>query len=572
MFVDARRVPRDHMVEADVCIVGAGPAGLAVARELAGRDLRVCVLESGGAELDADTQALAGGRVSGGRFEPLADARRRQLGGSANQWDPASGAPNHPGCRIAPLAAVDFEARDWLLYSGWPFGRAELDPYYERARRTLGLGPGAPNGAAGEDGGARPLPLDAGALATETWSFVDPERLAKALPAEVADAPNVQLYLWANVVEIETAESGGEVTAVHVACLSGSRFRVKARLFVLAAGGIENARLLLLSDRVQSGGIGNGYNVVGRFFMDHQRIHAGTLRPARRSLIGEMALYDVREVGGTRVTGRVVARDALLRREQLLGASVSFVPKHARYQSARQSHVDSALELARGAARFRLPANAGGHLRNVVRGIDYVGARAGHALSGGRLWADFTAGPDPLTGGGWSAGGDAAARFSVLAVHLQAEQAPHPENRVFLDDRLDALGCRTTHLHWLWRERDFQSAARFEGVLADGLRRAGVGELGVASDGERPVLESSSVRDHMGATRMHPNPKYGVVDADCRVHGVTNLFIAGSSVFPTGGSSDSTLTVLALALRLADHVKRVVAGRPAPAGAAAAAR
>lgn len=567
MFVDARQVPHDQLVETDLCIVGAGPVGIALAREFAGRDVRVCVLESGAEEADDSTQALAAGRVSGGRFEPLRESRRRQLGGSAHAWDADSHSPTHPGWAAVPLIPVDFEARDWLLYSGWPFGRDQLDPYYARARDAF-----APAAAAATThvDGARPLPLDAARFTTELWTYFDPATFATRLPAEVGRADNVTIYLRANVVEIETDEPGGEVAALQVACLTGTRFRVRARRFVLAAGAIENARLLLLSDRVRSGGLGNGHNVLGRFFMDHQRIHAGTLHPARRGLIGEMALYDVRREGARRVAGRVAVHGDVLRREQLLGASVAFVPKHARYERAREQSVRSAAELARGVARLRLPPNVGGHLRTVVTGMDYVGARAARALSGGRLCAGFDAGPDPRTGGGWSAGGDAAARFAVLAVHLQAEQAPHPENRVILDDRLDALGCRTAHLHWLWRERDFESAARFETVLAAGLRSAGLGELRIARAVERPVVEAPSARDHMGTTRMHTNPKYGVVDEHCRVHGVTNLFVAGSSVFPTGGSGESTLTALALALRLADHIGRTLGGRAAPQCAMAA--
>ena len=129
-----------------------------------------------------------------------------------------------------------------------------------------------------------------------------------------------------------------------------------------------------------------------------------------------------------------------------------------------------------------------------------------------------------------------------------------------LDAATDALGCRKTHLHWKWRERDYTSVRRAQKLLADGLRAAGVGEFQIASEKGLPVLEASGLHHQMGTTRMHEDPAQGVVDADCRVHGVGNLFVAGYSVFPTGGYINPTLTVVAMSLRLADHVKQVLRG------------
>lgn len=564
MLLDARRVAQDAIVECDVCIVGAGPAGLTLAREMAGTDIRVCVLESGGREFDPATQDLADGRVSGGSFEPLRNARRRQLGGMGNQWDSDLGVRDELGFRAGPLDAIDFEQRDWLPHSGWPFGRAHLDPFYERVHRRFGLGPYRYDAAHWADGTAGPLPVDPTMFTTDVWTFVRQELFTRELPDELARAANVALYLWANVVEIETAEHAGEVTALRVACLDGNRFRVRAKTFVLAAGGMENARLLLLSDRVQRGGLGNGHNVVGRYFMEHQPVHGGTLRPARRAVIDELSLYDVRRVGGVPVIGKLVPHEDLLRREQLLNFSVAFLPKHPRYRKARGDGPDSVVALAKAAARLRVPEAFGTHVKNIVRDIDYVGARALWRLSRGRLFSDFTAGPNMLTGGGWSAAGDASRRYAVLDVHLHVEQAPHPENRVTLDDRLDPLGCRKVHLHWLWRERDFTSVRRGQELLADQLRRAGVGEFRIASEQGRPVLEASGLHHQMGTTRMHADPKFGVVDAHGRVHGVGNLYMAGYSVFPTGGYINPTLTVLALALRLADRVKGELGHASAP--------
>ncbi len=563
MWIDARRVPRDQVVETDVCIVGSGPAGLTLARELAGSNVRVCILESGGREFDEATQSLADGRFTGAsHFELLRNTRRRQVGGMGNQWDSEIGIRNRLGFRAGPLDPVDFERRDWLPHSGWPFGRAQLDPYYDRVHTSFGLGPYRYEGEHWEDDRARQLPLDPETFATDVWTFVRQEIFTTELPEALAQAPNVSIYLWANVVEIETDETASNVTGLRVACLSGNSFRVSAKLFVLAAGGMENARLLLLSDRVQSGGLGNGHNVLGRFFMEHQPVHGGTLYPKNRTLIDQLSLYDVRTVNDVPVIGKLILRKDVARREQLLGFSVALLPKHRRYRKARQEYLYSAEALARATARGRLPENAGMHLRNVVQGFDFIAARALNKASGRRLFKDFNAGPDMLNGGGWSAdeGGDASRRFSVVDVHLHVEQAPHPENRVTLLSDLDALGCRKTHLHWLWRQRDMDSVRRAQLLLEDGFRRAGLGEYRIAHEHGRPVLDASGLHHHMGATRMHNDPKQGVVDANLRVHGVSNLYVAGYSVFPTGGYINPTLTVLAMSLRLADHLKEVLAG------------
>jgi choline dehydrogenase-like flavoprotein len=575
MWLDARRVPRDTVVEADVCIVGGGPAGLTVARELAGTGARVCLLESGGREYDDATQSLADGKFSGAsHFEPLRNCRRRQLGGMGNQWDSDLGVRGVLGFRAGPLDPVDFERRDWLPYSGWPFGRAHLDPYYERAHATFGLGPFRYDAEHWGDDRARPLPVAPETFTTDVWTFVRQDVFTKELPEALGRSGNVSVYLWANVVEIETDENAANVTALRAACLDGNAFRVSARIFVLAAGGMENARLLLLSDRVQRGGLGNGHNVVGRFFTEHQPIHGGTLYPTERSLLDRLALYDVRQVRGVPVIGKLTLREEVARREQLLGFSVALLPKHPRYRKARQEYVDSFATLVRAAARGRVAKDAGAHLRNVIEGWDYVAARALHKASGGRLFDGFDAGPDMLTGGGWSAAGDASRKFSVIDVHLHVEQAPHPENRVMLAADRDALGCRRTHLHWLWRERDIDSVRRGQRLLADGFRRAGIGEYHVAEENGRPVLDASGLHHHMGTTRMHADPKQGVVDADSRVHGTSNLYVAGYSVFPTGGYINPTLTVMAMCIRLGDHLKRVLAGptraaRPAAATAGA---
>ena len=139
MIHDARSVPKNYTVKADICVIGAGVAGITVAREFIGQQFRVCILESGGLEPDKETQALYRGEISGHPYYPLDTARARQFGGSSARWLLELGR-GQLGGRLRPLDSIDFEERDWVPYSGWPFDRPHLDPYYIQAQRICKAG------------------------------------------------------------------------------------------------------------------------------------------------------------------------------------------------------------------------------------------------------------------------------------------------------------------------------------------------------------------------------------------------------------------------------------------------
>jgi choline dehydrogenase-like flavoprotein len=570
MLVDGRHVPAGTTIETDVCVVGTGPAGTTLARELIGQPFRVCVLESGGPELEAETQALTEGVQTGDPTDALPKSRRRQLGGTPHAWD-SRAATREVGLRCAPLDAVDFRPKAWLPeYPAWPLSRTDLDPYYARAHAAYRLGPYKYDAADWECEQARQLPVDGAVLRTNVWQYGAQAPFVSEFPAQVAAAGNVTVYHHANVVEVETNDTASEATGVRVACLSGGTFAVRAKVVVLATGGIENARLLLLSDRAQPGGLGNGHDLVGRYFMEHQFVHGGTFVPASRAVFDRMALYDTRRANGASATGKLYFTEEVLERERLMNVSFAFLPKHRRYLKARDEYVQSFNTLLRSAARLRLPAEAGQHARNAWEGIDYVGARMLRKLSGGRWFRHFDEGPDLVYGGGWSAEADRHRKYSVFAVILHTEQAPHRENRVTLDDGRDALGARRVRLHWEWRAADIDSVSRAEQLFAGEIARAGLGRFEIARDAAgRPVLVGPGLHHHMGTTRMHDDPRQGVVDREGRVHGVPNLLVAGCSVFPTGGYINPTLTIVALSIRMADYVKEAMRpGAPVLAGAA----
>ena len=512
VLIDARTVPANKVIETDVCIVGAGAAGISLAREFIDRAFRVCLLESGGLEFDENTQSLYRGENIGLPYAPLEVARLRYFGGTTNHWE--------GWCR--PLDPIDFEARKWLPYSGWPFDKSQLDPFYERAQSLCKLGPykyDAKDSDAKKNlrlsfAGTRIIPV--------IFQFSAPIRFGQTYRGEIAGARNINTYLHANVVDIETTQTSRRVSRLQVACLQGNKFWVAAKLYILATGGIENARILLLSNKVQSAGLGNQHDLVGRFFMDHPYISSGLVLPSDSGVtetLNQSAFLSL--------------APETLRDEKLLNFCTQLKPTSWSELSAGFS---SLRVIVRAFRRGRVPADFLQHLWNVIGDLDDV------AVAGYRKLRKKRDVP-----------------MELLSVIARAEQAPNPDSRVTLSNELDALGRQRMRLNWQLSAIDKRSIRRAHEIIGQELGRAGVGRLKMMiDDDDKTRLPAAGQFHHMGTTRMHVDPKKGVVDTNCQVHGVSNLFIAGSSVFPTSGHAHPTLTVIALAVRLADHVKRVM--------------
>ena len=487
MLTDAREVPPGTVVEREVCVIGAGAAGITLGLELAGAPFRVALLESGGFEPEAETQDLYRGRIHGREYHPLHEARTRRFGGSTHCWTGL--------CR--PLDAIDFEAREWVAHSGWPFGLEALRPFYARAQRICLLEDFVTDGSTWASAERPVLPLPGDLVETRNLQ-VAASRFGEVHRSAITSAANLDTFLHANAVELRTNEAGTLVEGVRVATLSGGEFELRARIVVLAAGGIENARLLLASNRLRPSGLGNDHDLVGRFFMEHPHFTAAAFLPARADLALE--LYHPHPRGRVSNQAVLVPTAAVARRDRILG--------------------------------FWAVLASEGTLPGFERSL----ARTVHALDGG-------AGDPPLR-----------AVFLLAA----GEQVPNPHSRVRLIEERDALGMPRVQLEWRLSELDKRSMLRAHQLLARALGRAGLGRLQILvseDDAEWPEGMSGG-RHHMGTTRMHEDPRQGVVDAHCRVHGVANLHVAGSSVFPTSGSAGPTLTLVALAIRLADDLKR----------------
>jgi choline dehydrogenase-like flavoprotein len=520
VLIDARTVPANKVIESDVCIVGAGAAGITLAREFIDQPFRVCLLESGGLEMDQSTQALYRGENIGLSYFPLEAARLRYFGGSTNHWEGL--------CR--PLDAIDFEARDWVPYSGWPFGKSRLDPFYKRAQLICGLGPYVYDVKDWEVKDVLRLPFVSDRVITTIFQLSPPIRFGQGYRDEVVSARNISTYLYANVIDIETTETAQRVTRLQMACLQGSKFWVTAKLYILAAGGIENARLLLASNTIQSAGLGNHHDLVGRFFMEHPHLESGLLLPSDPSI--SVTLYTGRRVNNVPVAGILSIAPETLRQEKLLNFSAGL--KH-RSLPETSDGVSSLKFVIAALRRGNMPDDFLRHLWNVIADID-----------------------DVATVAYWKWAKKRGRR--LLSLYNRTEQAPNPNSRIILSNERDVLGQNRVRLNWQLSAIDKRSIRRAHEIIGQELGRAGLGRFKVMLDDDDgtwpPLLTGGS--HHMGTTRMHVDPKKGVVNENSQVHGVSNLFIAGSSVFPTCGYANPTLTIVALAVMLADHVKRVM--------------
>lgn len=493
MLGNANEVDDGAVIEADLCIAGAGAAGITLALELAGPGTSVVLLEGGGERRSVPSQELYAGTCD----EPLAGAypkasRLRHLGGTTNHWLGA----------CLTLDPIDFTARDWMPDSGWPFERTELEPYYLRAAEVLGIGPPAFDDP--------DPPLFEGSIVGLKQVQGRATRFGIEYREPLEAAPDLRLLLHANVVRVGLAENAGSVEQLDVATLRGTRFAVRAKHYVLALGGIENSRMLLVSDDVQAGGVGNGHDLVGRYFMDHTGFPLAEVCVSDR----DRTLVDYRPRGG-----RVIRVDeATQRRHRLLNCGLLFdlIPEIE----------DTRHFLLRDGAWKRLEPY-----------LDETSGRLPKSSVLGRL-AHHASGEDKLF----------YRRFN-----LQPEQPPTPNSRVTLGREEDPFGNRRVHLAWSLPDEMYRTARLTAELFAEDLGRRGLGRVAVDVEALEGAVYQPGFH-HMGGTRMHVDPRRGVVDARCRVHGVDNLYLAGSSVFPTSGYANPTFTLVALTLRLADHL------------------
>jgi choline dehydrogenase-like flavoprotein len=553
VILRAEAIDAGSVLHADVCIVGAGAAGITLALSLRGSGLDVVLLEAGGERAEPASQALYRGEVADPALHSAPERyRQRRFGGSTTIW----------GGRCVPFDAIDFERRAWVPHSGWPFGRDALLPHYATASALCESGPFA----YAADAVAGGVPEMLAGFAPEHFDTATIERFScptdfgRRYRHRLAAQAGLRVVLGASVTRIVTAADGAAVERLEVARVGrsvrdGDRgFSVAAGRVVLATGGLEVPRLLLASRGPEGGphmdGIGNARGLVGRFYMCHVAGTYGTVRLAD----GARAFHGyVRDADGSYCRRRWALGEAA-QRLQGVGGFVARLHHPRIPDPAHRTGALSGIWLARRLIRYeygrRLSGQAPGrtawlrHAGNLVADAPGTAGFLLHWLRrrtlAERKFPSVVIRP----------------RADLFSLDLHAEQVPSPASRVTLGRGVDALGMAVLRVDWRPDALDLRTVRVGMRLLAQDLGRSGLAML----EDEPEGVEHAMLRDgaygghHIGTARMADDPREGVVDADGRVHGMRNLYVAGSAVFPTSSQANPTLTVVALAVRLAEHL------------------
>lgn len=524
-IVDLQAAPPAGTLETDVCVVGGGAAGITLAIELGRAGREALLLESGGFEPEEETQALNDLEITGYPVRENFMSRARYYGGSCNLW----------AGRSMRLGPEDLAPASDPHGAGWPISHEELSRWYPRAAQVLRL----PSPLFFEphtwDRGMGPQErrLFDSTMVVPTVSLWarGPMRFGARYRPELRRSPRIRVLLHANALRLRLDLSARTVVALEAGSLGGARFEVRARRYVVACGGVENARLLLLS------GIAAEHDVVGRYFMDHPRAVFGRVRLApgvRLPLLRGRPLADGKMQLG------IGLPPAVRRNEGLLNHYATLESEFSGYAAAGyQSLVKTAKVVLRkgyAGSRWRVGSARLGDIPGMIYLLTPKELMP-HPLY--RLYWEMRNALHPRPDG-----------KSRVVVYF-CEQPPDRESRVTLGPARDALGLPRAELHWRICPEVTRGVVLLQERLRGCLREAGIGEL-EPGEGEPRYTDASH---HMGTTRMSQDPRTGVVDADCRVHGLANLYLAGSSVFPTAGHANPTPTIIALTLRLAEHLR-----------------
>lgn len=468
----------------DVCVCGSGPAGITIARRLKNAGARVLLLEAGGLEFSAPSQEIyAGESVGPIEYWGVESCRQRFFGGTSNHWAGFC-------TRFEP---IDFEARDIWEVPGWPIGFDEVFQHQDEAKKILDID---------KPFERRPEPLwRSERLTPARYELSAPTRFGPKYREELQAAPNIDVALNANVLDLRLDADKRAVREVIVADYAGRTFSVSPKFVVIAFGALENARFLLNARSDIEVGLGNHSDFVGRCFMEHFDITLGRF-------VGFGAEIWNRDHGvGVNPSTDLMKNQGLSNCFLSLtpGAKPKFYGRLAPFRKAR---------------------------RELTCSSDFLLERA-------RRKTDILCPGDGV-------------------VTTIMEQTPNRSSRIVLNTKsTDRFGQARLQVDWRIADQERKTIRALAEEVGKALAEQDIGRLRIATaivDGETPDLGMHC--HHMGTTRMSASPTFGVVDGDCRVHGLENLYIGGSSVYPTGGGCNPTFTIVCLALRLGDHLAR----------------
>lgn len=528
MFTDANQVKsKDGLLQTQLCIIGGGAAGIEIARFFNKSATDVILVESGSFEFDAQTQKLyamncIGKPIRDGGYdfnthlaEPFkGECRVRMFGGTTNIW---SG-------KWKQLEPIDFEDREHIPDSGWPLTYDKLSPFYQEISRDYGI----PNfehllNLEHKHSLSNHSIAKAGDLKFTLHYTQDPAlNFGETFRDELQRSRNVNVLLNSNACELWLNDDLSRVKSLLVKTLKGQEFSIYADNFVLACGGIENARLLLASNRQITSGIGNSQDLVGRFYMDHPKAVLGKIKPLSRKSLPNIFFADQDSKKAHRIG--ISLSDKIQRSDKTLNHNFYLKPIYFKENQEGYQILSSMVKAIlsfEASALIELVKKASKRTKVILK-----------VLVGILLKTP-------------------ARKISAYQIVHYLEQSPNRNSRVLLSQDTDVLGMQKPVIDWEFSAVDQHSFEAFVEKIKMIFSECKIGEVLINPTSYETLDFLQDASHHMGTTRMGTTPQQGVVDLNCQVFGVENLFVAGSSVFPTGGNANPTYTILALARRLA---------------------
>jgi len=545
MISDANKLALNKTLETDLLIIGAGPAGITIARSFIGTTTRIILLESGEEGYNYDAQDLNRGTITGINAIPLDASRLRLLGGTSNHWA--------GWCR--PLEEEDFKVREDWPESGWPISLSDLNPYYDKATKLCQLPRTSFDDLEywqSQPGGKllKKLNFNNKRLLTGIFQISPPTRFGEAYRKDLELAPNITVLLNATALELLLSNESSinssvkKISGVLASTLEKKQFTINSRATVTAVGGIETSRLLLLSDKIHPQGAGNEYDLVGRYFMDHPWLRSISYLRFQQPGINWPLYFNETKLASTRIFGTLIPAPELKKSKKIGGFRIWLQPS-----STSTAGIESARTIINDVKQGHLTDHLGEHISNLYADANIIADATYKTL--------FQVSKSPF-----KQETNSNSPYLGSFIDLNIEQRPNPNSRLTLDTSTDALDQRQIKLDLQLHETDWHTTTTALNTVAQEFGRINAGRVYIptefmSNEPNWPQLITSS-NHHMGGARMASDPKRGVVNADCRVHSTDNLYVAGSAVFPTSGYANPTLTIVALSLKLAAHLRGVL--------------
>jgi choline dehydrogenase-like flavoprotein len=514
MHIDLEQVSSPRSLHSTICIIGAGIAGLILARRLASRGFEVHLLEAGGLDFEERSQALFQTEMAHDRHQGTTEGRFRTFGGSSTRW----------GGQLLPFTSDIFDPPAGVPSLPWAISEQEVAPYYDEIHNVLGVD-SLPYGAgvlAALGRGQTPESADI-LIRFSKWIPFRRRNLGRTIGPEVLAHPKVTVFTHANVASLTAdPEDPTRIRSARVLNYSGHEFTFTAARFIVAAGTIESSRILLCSPDVP-----NENDQIGRYFHDHISYHVAEFESPERERV--LDLLGPGFVDGTIHSCKLEASPELRAREGLYA-----VMAHIVLIEPEDSGVAATRNFLRSLQRGQLKNALLFHFIPVFRGAVDVFRLYYYSRFKQRR---------------------AVSKRALIRLNIDTEQAPDPQNRIRLSTSTDAIGMPVAIVDWHINQPEKETAARFAHVIHGWLSDAGLCPRKWDSsftDGTLPQMVDTY--HAMGGLRMGDDPATSVVDRNLTVHGLTNLHVASCAVFPSGSSSNPTFTMMALAMRLADHL------------------